>query len=665
MLLRAAVFLGMVAFLAWLSLQVLVGGEVRRVVSVHVFDKSEHLVDMLTRSSVNMDALRDGNASRSDFATFFEMAHSSSVLEIMLFDPKGTLLGRVDTVSAGGDEKDHGGHSGLIETADGKEPNGDGAASIEKHRRIVPLSRSELRNLIGGYVDNVIRFDEFTSTDGMAEYYALPVLPVRVEDGTTIGFIGFVMSVTHIYETYAAGVKTFGTVFMICGIVLFAVPATAFWLQKQMAERSSRSAKYLSRYDPLTGLLNRSAFTEMANDWLKGRRARYAAYLDVDRFKLINDTHGHAVGDAVLRQIAGLIKSRCGADALIARMGGDEFTFLLPQEFEGSVDQIAENLLKDASSEFTVEGVTIAISISIGIAEAVFEETLDGLLQRADTALFFAKAGGRNAAAVYTDDMGKMAFRRWHIELCLRNALRDEGFSIAYQPLVSAKEKELLGFEALLRLDDDEGGAIRPDEFIPIAEEIGLIEDIGTWVLHKATRDIADFDGKLRVSINLSPEQFRSGKLIQNVSDALRQSGLEPDRLELEITESLLLDHDEATSLQIDALKELGVSLAMDDFGTGYSSLSTLWKYRFDRLKIDRSFVSALEAGSERSLEMIRSIIVLGAGMGMSVTVEGIETKEQCETVVALGGNVLQGFLFGRPAPLSTFAGSKRWGKPA
>ena len=242
--------------------------------------------------------------------------------------------------------------------------------------------------------------------------------------------------------------------------------------------------------------------------------------------------------------------------------------------------------------------------------------------------------------------------RRRATEDLMRKAIATDGFTLAFQPLVNAKSETVLGYEALLRLKDPQGNDVPPSEFIPIAEEIGLIEEIGTWVLFNAMDQISAFDDVSGVSINLSAEQFRSGKLVGNVKAALQASGLAPQRLELEITESVLLQHESEVEFQVDALKAMGISIAMDDFGTGFSSLSTLWRYGFDRIKIDKSFIQALEEAPDRSRQLIDSIILLGARMNMSITAEGIETDHQKALLAELGCDVLQGFRFGRPAEL-------------
>jgi len=364
--------------------------------------------------------------------------------------------------------------------------------------------------------------------------------------------------------------------------------------------------------------------------------------------------HGHRVGDDYLRHVAKLMGEHFGPEALVSRLGGDEFSVVLPRISQDRLEMLIGNLTRAVEADVTIKGVTLTSSLSLGIAVPEDGESFGNLLQRADTALYFAKTNGRNRAAFYTDDMGDAARRRRNLEDRLNEALRFGTFELAYQPLVNARDSRVIGYEALLRLKDVDGTPISPGEFIPLAEEIGLIENIGAWVLDRAMHDIACVDDHSKVSINLSADQFQSGKLIETVAAAMQRSGLPSHRLELEITENILLGDDAKTKFQIDALKDMGISIAMDDFGTGFSSLSTLWKYGFDRIKIDKSFVHALDEAPETSKQLIDTIILLGTRMGMSVTAEGIETEAQEDVLVKLGCNVLQGFYFGKPAPIET-----------
>ncbi|MDU8942671.1 EAL domain-containing protein [Rhodophyticola sp. MJ-SS7] len=676
MLLRTIVFLTAMALLAWGGFRALVENEVKRVVSVHVLDKTSHLVDMLEADGAQTADLVRGVIHPESFRDFGVMAHAIQVASVFFYSTDGVLITQLDTtvmgrMSASGGGAEPGGmpNRGAMPdrgTSGANPASGDydgGHGHSGGHELDLPLSYPEiadltlpntraLRALFDGATSQYLSIHVIERTDGTPRSFAVPVMPVLGADGARVGFVGFVVDATHIYSTYARGVSAFAMLFLSCGVVLFGVPALGFWLQKRLAERSSRDATYLSRHDALTGLLNRSAFVAEAQKWLDDGRIGFAAYVDVDRFKLINDTYGHSVGDAFLRHIAGILREICGAAALVARLGGDEFTLVLPVKDREATEAVVARLMRRVSEGVEIDGLTVSSSISIGVAEPRRGDTLDALLQRADIALYHAKSAGRDTASFFTEEMGAAARRRRFLETRLRDACRTQKFELAFQPLVDAETSEILGYEALLRLDDAEGTPIPPSEFVPLAEEIGLIETIGTWVLFAATREIQAYDDQVRVSVNLSAEQFRSGDLVNLVSDALEQSGLSPERLELEITESVLLDENSSIAFQIDALKDMGIRFAMDDFGTGYSSLSTLWRYGFDRIKIDRSFVQALEESTERSQQMIELIVLLGTRMGMSITAEGIETEHQRKMLATMGCNVLQGYLFGRPAPL-------------
>lgn len=672
MIVRACVFLALVLILATAAFRYLIEDEVKRVLSVHVIDKASHLVDMLEGQQQRVTETPSVSFDPMHFQETAAMAHDIHVATLYWFDLNGRELSRLNTEDAlrtdqstapiseehGSNPAPLGAHSDhSANHGDSTQGQHGGGANYDPQKLVllsnVPVPDvTALRPLVERRSNRFISVQSMRNGEGATINYAQVVLPVASSSGEQVGFVGFILDVTGIYSIYAKGVMRFGLLFMACGLVLFGVPAFAFWLQKRLAERSTSDARYLSHHDALTGLLNRSAFTSEAQCWLDEDRIGHAAYIDADRFKLINDTYGHSVGDAFLCHIASLLKANCGPDALVARLGGDEFTFILPKEHAVETQSMIATLMRLTAQEVQIDGYAITSSVSIGITEPKENETLEELLQRADTALYFAKSDGRNTAAFYTDEMGAAARRRRLLESRLRDACRNEEFELAYQPLVDAKSDVTLGYEALLRLNETNGNPIPPSEFVPLAEEIGLIEEIGTWVLHAATKEISELDDHSSVSVNLSAEQFKSGNLVSFVIKALELSDLPPHRLELEITESILLQDDTRTKFQIDTLKEMGISIAMDDFGTGFSSLSTLWKYGFDRIKIDKSFVQALDETPEKSRQLIDSIVLLAKRMDMSITAEGIESDDQRDILVELGCNVLQGFYFGKPKPI-------------
>ncbi len=680
MILRAVSMLGLVVFVAWAAFQYLVRNEVDRVMSVHVLDKSAHLIHALESNERRMASLRIGQVNAATVSDFAAMADAIHVASVTFFDPEGRefgrlLLGEKKRVRTpdGSDIVHAEGTSHRWDAGKPAEPHGQGHGhdhggkrEVEVRSYLVALpaeSREDLRPLLENAVDRLVIRDTLSTEDGHDVHYASAILPIVSGEGERIGYVSFLMDISHIYDTYADGVVMFGMLFMISGGVLFGIPAFAFWYQKRVAERSSRDAQFLSRHDVLTGLLNRTVFSEQAETLLQEGELGFAAFVDVDRFKLINDTHGHAIGDAFLRRVADLFHVVLGPEVPAARLGGDEFAVLLPKMPEEQALAHLNELVAKAATDHSFDGVTLSTTLSVGVAEPRGADSLEDVLQRADTALYFAKSGGRNRVCHYEEAMGTAARRRRFLEVQLREASSENSFTLAYQPLVDARSGSAIGYEALLRLNEPDGTPIPPSEFVPIAEEIGLIDEIGTWVLNAATRDIAALDDVSSVSVNLSAEQFRSGRLIEAVRAALEGSGLAPERLELEVTETLVLSEDTGASFQIDALKELGVRIAMDDFGTGFSSLATLWKYGFDRIKIDKSFIASLEVTPEKSRELIDSIILLGGRMGMKVTAEGIETDVQRAVLTGLGCDVLQGYFFGRPAALEDIRAKLASGK--
>lgn len=479
------------------------------------------------------------------------------------------------------------------------------------------------------------------------------IIPIYDRSDNQLGYVRYVVVVNDVMAAYSSGLTQFAVVLVIFGIAIFGVPAIGYVIQKRIADRSNSDAKYLASFDALTGLLNRRGFVARANRKVEGKAIKNLAYLDADAFKSVNDTYGHAVGDAYLQNIAEAIKTLFGDTSLCSRLGGDEFVIADTTLGDDEMVDRLDKLRAICAEEIDLNGVTVRSSVSIGVTRFDGDPTLEDLLSKADMALYFAKAQGGNSVSVYDLAMSTEMEHLRALEARLREAVTQCDFALHYQPLIHSRTRQVFGYEALLRLNDRDGNSISPEAFIPLAEKMGLIEEIGTWVLYAATRQIADMNARDVIAINLSPEQFKSGKLVGIVKDALSQADLAPSRLELEITESLLLDDSAEVAFQITALKDMGVSIAMDDFGTGFSSLSYLWKFGFDRIKIDRSFIHALEEDPERSLGLVESIVLLGKKLDMEITAEGVETQTQSAILSSLGCDVLQGFYFGRPEPLS------------
>ncbi|TNC07824.1 EAL domain-containing protein [Methylobacterium terricola] len=439
---------------------------------------------------------------------------------------------------------------------------------------------------------------------------------------------------------------------------------------EDVTERRRAEARiaHMAGHDGLTGLPNRSRLQERLDAALAGRGADEAVSvlcLDLDGFKEVNDTYGHPVGDDLLRLVARRLQEAVGATALVARLGGDEFAVMrCAPSHPAGVAALAERIVRLLRQPFEVQGHEVGIGTSIGLALTEDAATTTAeLLRRADVALYQAKAAGRNGWRFFDPAMDADLQRRRQLGADLRCALAAGQLDLHYQPIVAADGAEVRAYEALLRWRHPREGFVSPGEFIPIAEATGQIRRLGAWALGRACIDAASWPAGIKVAVNLSPAQFVGDSLVEEVAQALAASGLPAGRLELEITESVLLQDDEATLTVLHRLRALGVSTAMDDFGTGYSSLSYLRRFPFDKIKIDRSFVASLGKGAGEegaSDEIVRATVGLGKALGMIVLAEGVETEAQAALLRAVGCDELQGYLFGRPCPL----GDLRAGMP-
>jgi diguanylate cyclase (GGDEF)-like protein/PAS domain S-box-containing protein len=409
----------------------------------------------------------------------------------------------------------------------------------------------------------------------------------------------------------------------------------------------------MARHDSLTDLPNRLLFREKMAEGLArvtaGGEALAVFCLDLDNFKTINDTLGHPIGDALLRAVAQRLRSVVEEDDTIARLGGDEFAILQAASNPYAAEALAGRALDVLASPIVVEGHEINVGLSIGIALAPSDGTAaDHLMKCADLALYRAKAEGRGLFRFFEPEMDARIQRRRALEVDLRRALTSGEFHLVYQPLLNLATNTLTGMEALLRWTHPERQAVLPAEFIPVAEETGLIVPLGEWALRRACAEAAHWPEPIRVAVNLSPVQFRNRGLVTMVTQALAAAGLPATRLEIEITEAALLQKDEMTVAMLHQLRALGVRISMDDFGTGYSSLSYLRSFPFDKIKIDRSFIADIERNGD-SEAIIRAIAELGASLGIATTAEGIETQEQLDLVRRAGCTEVQGYLLSTP----------------
>lgn len=418
--------------------------------------------------------------------------------------------------------------------------------------------------------------------------------------------------------------------------------------------RAEAEMRRLADTDPLTGLANRARFNDVLDRLLSSRRAEEREFallsLDLDRFKHVNDAHGHAAGDALLLRVAGRLSTIVRQGSLVARIGGDEFSIIAiglggPEGVRALADRIVEFL----SRPFVIDGHVHEIGTSVGVALAPSDgSTASVLIRSADLALYRAKEDGGSAFRMFESGMDARMQARRGIELALRRAVARQEFHLVYQPQVDAKTGVYTGAEALIRWHDPTRGVVLPSEFIPIAEETNLIAGIGEWVLHTACAEASTWPSHLNIAVNLSPVQFRDPRLYSIVESALAESGLPGHRLELEITESSLIQDEAGVLSVLRAFRELGVRISLDDFGTGYSSLGHLHRFPFDRIKIDRSFVSRAPDDPDCAA-IVRAVVSLGTSLGMETTAEGVETDAQRRFVADEGCDQIQGYLFSRP----------------
>jgi diguanylate cyclase (GGDEF)-like protein len=446
-----------------------------------------------------------------------------------------------------------------------------------------------------------------------------------------------------------------GTVLDVRGVPLDDGGFVTTYMDITERRRSEEKIAHMALHDALTGLANRVLLNDKLEQALtRVKRGEMVAIhlLDLDHFKNVNDTLGHPAGDKLLKDAAGRLRALVRETDTIARMGGDEFA-ILQVAINGPADAtaLAHRVIESVGRPYELEGRQVLIGTSVGIAIGPADGLAsDQLMRNADLALYRAKDDGRGTYRFFEPDMDAQMQERRAMEYDLRAALTAGEFELHYQPVVNLETNRVSGFEALLRWRHPEKGMVAPGAFIELAEEIGFIVPLGEWVLRQACATAATWPAHMRISVNLSAVQFKNPGLLQVVLGALAASGLAPDRLELEITESALLEDSDATLAMLYRLRELGVRIAMDDFGTGYSSLAYLQSFPFDRIKIDRSFIKDIADGVG-SLNIVRAMAALAKGLGMETTAEGVETSEQLDTVKSEGCTEMQGFLFSRPRP--------------
>lgn len=418
----------------------------------------------------------------------------------------------------------------------------------------------------------------------------------------------------------------------------------------------------MAEYDALTGLANRHRMNRRLDSILaaykSARRACALMMLDLDRFKYVNDTMGHPAGDELLRQVSERLRNIVGDRGEIGRLGGDEFQIILPDlDDRGKLGELAEKIIQIVSQPYPIDGKRAIIGTSVGIAVAPYDGLeRDEITRASDLALYAAKNGGRGQFRFYSSDLKDEEEERRLLLDDLREALATDQLELHYQPVVRTRDHVVVGFEALMRWTHPDRGNVPPAAFIPAAEESNLINQLGEWALRRACADAVGWPETVRVAVNVSAVQFNNNGFLSVVTNALADSGLAPDRLELELTESVFMGDSETTDKTFSALKELGVRLALDDFGTGYSSLSYLRSAPFDKLKVDKSFVDSCTQKDQNSAKIITAIIGLSEALGMETTVEGVEAFDQFNLVCERGARYIQGWIYSKALPVEEIA---------
>jgi diguanylate cyclase (GGDEF)-like protein len=489
-------------------------------------------------------------------------------------------------------------------------------------------------------------------------FFARAYVPVMV-DGRAIAVVAaYVDETEQRTDFYNAFLVASSLLCLLVGLA-FVIPAVALYRRTVEKQRADRRIRFLAHHDALTGLTNRPFLIEQLEKALAVLPVRGNSlavhFIDFDRFKEVNDTLGHDGGDYLLKTFAQRLLATIRINDVVARLGGDEFV-VVQNGIAGrdEAESFAQRIAAALTAPVNFKEHEILSTVSIGVSMAPEDgNNPERLLKTADLALYKSKTEGRNRVRFFQPEMDTELQSRINLERLIRDAVLYDRFILHYQPLYEMSNRRLIGFEALIRLPAADGTLVPPLTFIPVAEDMQLIDKIGTWVLREACRAAATWPEPLTIAVNLSPAQFSCGSVSDIAAAALKESGLPAHRLELEITETLLLGDSEAILIELQKLKATGVAIVMDDFGTGYSSLSYLWRFPFDKIKIDRSFMQCFN-GSERDAEtVVKTIIALGRELKMRVTVEGVETAKQAAFLDAVNGDQAQGYYFGRPAPAS------------
>jgi diguanylate cyclase (GGDEF)-like protein len=584
----------------------------------------------LTENAADLEQIAAGEQPSTASMLFFQAARKSGlVFRFQIFNREGysQLMADHDKIA-------------LVDVS---EFNADAANSIESGQPIVDVQQSHSADL--------------------PAFFARAYIPVIVNHRPIAVVAACVDQTDQRNIFYKAFVRSAAALCTLIGLS-FGIPAIAWYRRTREKQHAERRIRFLAHHDVLTGLANRASLIDrmgavlVASAQQRGHLAVH--FIDLDHFKEINDRFGHDGGDFLLRTIAERLQAITRGSDIVARLGGDEFVLVQPNiSGREQAEEFARRLSSALAEPMRLKEHELFTTVSIGVALAPADgDTPERLLKSADLAVYKSKADGRNCVRFFLPKMDAELEGRIELEEVIRNAVLDDRFELHYQPIFQMSDRRLLGFEALIRLPKEDGTLIPPLEFIPVAEEMRLIGKIGAWVLREACRTAAGWPKHLTVAVNLSPAQFSAGSVSEIVAAALKEANLEPSRLELEITETLLLGDSESVMTELRALKELGVAIVMDDFGTGYSSLSYLWRFPFDKIKIDRSFMQGFDGSARDAETVVKTIITLGRELHMHVTIEGVETAKQAAFLDSANGEQAQGFYFGRPMPASQLAAS-------
>jgi diguanylate cyclase (GGDEF)-like protein len=572
----------------------------------------------------------------------------------------------------------------LEDIADGQTPSAESMAFLIRTQQIRHVFGFEIINLHGnvqlasdGSKISSIRGALHSDTAARAAELRQPVISVkegtppvrpRIYSEAYLPVIvdGRPQAVVAAYVDLSEQRDHFRQVFSLAALALcllisgaVGIPTIAWYRRTKEKQQADRRIRFLAHHDALTGLANRAQLIEKLENALAILPLRGGClavhFIDLDHFKEVNDSLGHDGGDFLLKTVAERLRAITRAGDIVARLGGDEFV-VVQTDIDGKdqVEDFAQRLASAVSAPMKLKEQEIVATVSVGVALAPADGTSpERLLKSADLALYKSKAEGRNCTCFFEPKMDAALQARIALEKILRDAVHNERFILHYQPLFEVSGQRLIGFEALIRLPAEDGTLIPPMAFIPVAEDLRLIGKIGAWVLREACRAATNWPESLTVAVNLSPAQFEAGSISTIVASALMETGLAPCRLELEITETLLLGNSDAVMTELQSLKAMGIAIVMDDFGTGYSSLSYLWRFPFDKIKIDRSFMQGFDAKGRDAETVVKTIIALGRELNMRVTVEGVETAKQAAFLDGADADQAQGFFFGRPVPAS------------